>query len=103
MILIGKKIVVEFGRDHPHSRKPLSAWEQAVKQTDYKSFNELKRTFPSVDYVYHRYTIFDIGGNKYRLITEIDYSANVVNVKRVWTHAEYSMRKSEDAMKRGKL
>ena len=47
--------------------------------------------------------IFDIGGNKYRLISEIDYPANVVNVKCVWTHAEYSMRKSEDAMKRGKL
>lgn len=103
MILIGRKIVVEFGRDHPHSRKPLLAWEQAIKQTDYKSFNALKRTFPSVDYVYHRYTIFDIGGNKYRLITEIDYPANVVNVKRLWTHAEYSMKKSEDAMKRGKL
>ncbi len=74
-----------------------------IKQTTYKSFNELKQTFPSVDYACHRYTIFDIGGNKYRLITEIDYPANVVNVKRVWTHAEYSMKKNEDAMKRGRL
>lgn len=96
-------MLVEFGRRHPPSRNPLSAWEQVIKQTDYKSFNELKRTFPSVDYVNHQYTIFDIGGNKYRLITEIDYFANVINVKRVWTHAEYSMRKSIDAMKRGRL
>ncbi len=103
MILIGRKIIVEFGRAHPHSRNPLSAWEKAIKQTDYKSFNELKRTFPSVDYVCHQYTIFDIGGNKYRLITEIDYTAKVVSVKRVWTHAEYSMKKNDDAMKRGKL
>ncbi len=103
MILIGRKIVVEFGIDHPHSRNPLSAWEKAIKETDYKSFNELKRTFPSVDYVSHRYTIFDIGGNKYRLITEIDYFANVVNIKRVWTHAQYSMKKNEEAIKRGKL
>ena len=103
MILIGRKIIVEFGKDHPHSRNPLSAWEQAIKQTDYKSFNELKQTFPSVDYVGHRYTIFDIGGNKYRLITEIDYVAKVVNVKRTWTHAEYSMKKNEDAIKRGRL
>ena len=56
-----------------------------------------------MDYVNHRYTIFDIGGNKYRLITEIDYIAKVVNVKRAWTHAEYSMKKNEDALKRGKL
>lgn len=103
MILIGRKILVEFERDHPHSRNPLSAWEKAIKQTDYRSFNELKRTFPSVDYVNHHYTIFDISGNKYRLITEIDYIAKVINVKRVWTHAEYSTKKNEDAPKRGKL
>lgn len=72
-------------------------------QTNYGSFNELKKTFPSMDYVDHRYTVFDIGGNKYRLITEIDYSAYVVNIKRIWTHAEYSMKKNEDAMRRGKL
>ena len=103
MILIGRKIIVEFGKTHPHSRNPLSAWEKVIKQTNYQSFNELKRTFPSVDYVSHRYTIFDIGGNKYRLITEVDYVAKVVNVKRAWTHAEYSMKKNEDALKRGKL
>ena len=103
MILIGRKLIAEFGKDHPHCRNPLLAWELAIKQTDYKSFNELKRTFPSVDYVYHCYTIFDISGNKYRLITEINYPANVINVKRVWTHAEYSMRKNKDTMKRGKL
>jgi mRNA interferase HigB len=103
MILIGRKIIVEFGKDHPHSRNPLAAWEQVIKQTNYKSFNELKGTFPSLDYVYHQYIIFNIGGNKYRLIAEIDYSANVISVKRIWTHAEYSMRKNEDALKRGKL
>ena len=39
-----------------------------------------------MDYVNHRDTVFDIGGNKYRLITKIDYVAQVVNVKRAWTH-----------------
>ena len=103
MILIGRKTIVEFAKDHSQCRSPLSAREKAIKQTDYQSFNELKRTFPSVDYVSHRYTIFDIGGNKYRLITEIDYLANVISIKRIWTHAEYSMKKNEEAMKRGKL
>lgn len=102
MILIGRKIIVEFGRNHPHSRNPLSAWEKAINQTDYKSFNELKRTFPSVDYVNHRYTIFDISGNKYRLITEVNYIAKVINVKHAWTHAEYSMKKNENILKRDK-
>lgn len=103
MILIGKKMIAEFGKSHPQSRNPLSTWEQVIKQTDYKNFNELKKTFPSADYVSHRYTVFDISGNKYRLITEIDYPAQVINVKRIWTHAEYSMKKNEDALRRGTL
>ena len=103
MILIGRKIIADFGVRHPQSRKPLSAWEEVMRLTDYGSFNELKLLFRSVDYVYHCYTIFDIRGNKYRLITEIDYDAGVVQVKRVWTHAEYSMKKNEDALRGGKL
>src|SRR5271156_1857118 len=103
MILIGKKLIAAFGSSYPHSRRPLAAWEGAIKQTNYRSFNELKRTFPSVDYVSHQYTIFNIGGNKYRLVSEIDYSASVVNVKRVWTHAEYSMKTNEDAIRRKRL
>jgi mRNA interferase HigB len=93
MLLIGKKIITAFGSAHPPSRKPLAAWEQVMKQTVYNSFNDLKKTFPSADYVSHQYTIFNIGGNKYRLISEIDYPASVVNVKQIWTHAEYSMKK----------
>jgi|SRR5579862_7013956 len=100
MNLIGKKIIFDFGKSHPQSRKPLAAWEFAIKQTNYSGFKELKMTFRSVDYVSHQYTIFDIGGNKYRLITEIDYAASVVNAKRIWTHAEYSMKKNEDAIRR---
>ena len=103
MILIGKKIIVAFGSYHPHSRKPLAAWEQAIKKTNYYNFKEIKLTFPSADYVYHQYTVFNIGGNKYRLISEIDYFASVVNVKRVWTHAEYSMKTNEKALRRNKV
>jgi mRNA-degrading endonuclease HigB of HigAB toxin-antitoxin module len=47
--------------------------------------------------------LFNIGGNKYRLISEIDYSARVISVKRIWTHAEYSMKKNEDALRRNRI
>lgn len=103
MILIGKKLIVAFGGSHPQSRRPLGAWELAVKSTNYNSFLELKRTFPSVDYVSHQYTIFNISGNKYRLISEIDYSASVISVRRIWTHAEYSMKTNVDAIRRNKV
>jgi mRNA interferase HigB len=103
MILIGRKQLSIFGMAHPHSRKPLAAWEKAITQTNYGSFNQLKQTFSSVDYAAHQYTIFDISGNKYRLISEINYSANVVNIKRIWTHAEYSLQKNIDAIRGNKI
>lgn len=103
MILIGKKEIVAFGSSHPQSRRPLAVWEGIIRQTNYGSLNELKRTFPSADYVYHQYTIFNIGGNKFRLISEIDYYAGVVNVKRIWTQAEYSMKTNEIVLRRNMI
>ena len=103
MIIIGRKKLIEFSKRHSLSRVSLSSWETIITETNYSGFNALKLTFPSVDYVYHRYTIFDISGNKYRLITEIDYPTNVVHIKIIWTHAEYSMKKNQDALRRGKL
>lgn len=100
MILIGKKLIFDFSISHPMSRKPLAGWENTIRQTNYKSFNELKLTFRTADYVPQKYTIFNIGGNKYRLITEIDYSASVVNIKKIWTHAEYSTKSNQDAIRR---
>jgi len=102
MILVGRKIINKFGLSHPQNRKPLATWEKIIANTDYNDFNQLRETFPSADYV-PKYTIFNIAGNKYRLISEIDYPSGVVNVKQIWTHAEYSMKKYQDAIRGNKL
>src|SRR5438045_8465498 len=98
MNLIGKNVIVAFASSHPQSKKPLAVWEGIIKKSNYGSFNQIKLSFPSADYVSHQYTIFNIGGNKYRLISEINYPAGVVLVKRIWTHAEYSMKANESAI-----
>ena len=70
---------------------------------DYKDFNALRKTFPSADYVCHRYTIFNVSGNKYRLITILNYEAQVGVIKQIWTHAEYSLSKNQTSFKKGYL
>ncbi len=74
-----------------------------MNQSTYGNFNQLKKTFASADYLPAGYTVFNIGGNKYRLIVEMDYSLALVDIKAVWTHAEYSQSKRIEDLRRGKL
>jgi mRNA interferase HigB len=68
---------------------PLSHWYEIVSKTDFASFAALRTTFPSADQV-GKFTVFNIGGNKYRLISAIHYNRKKVYIRHVLTHAEYS-------------
>lgn len=103
MRIVNRIELDQFKRKHSQSARSLSAWETVVSHNEYHSFNELRRTFPSADYLSAGYTIFNISGNKYRLITEIDYAHKLVEIKVVWTHAEYSQSKNAEHLRRGQL
>jgi len=100
---MNRKIIEQFKRKHAQNLSPLNSWENLISQSTYYHFNELKKTFASADYLASGYTIFNIGGKKYRLITEIDYSLNLVDIKAIWTHAEYNQSKSVESLRRGTL
>jgi mRNA interferase HigB len=79
---------MEFARIHPDARAPLNAWFTIVRKTDYASFADLRMTFPAADQV-DRFTVFNIGGNKFRLIAAIHYNRKKIYIRHVLTHAEY--------------
>jgi len=81
--------LIEFAREHPDARVPLNYWYTIASKTDYASFVELKITFPSADQV-GKFTVFNIAGNKYRLIVAIHYNRKKIYIRHVLTHAEYS-------------
>jgi mRNA interferase HigB len=87
--IITRKRLIEFARKHPDARVPLNHWYSIVNKTDFASFADLKATFPSVDQV-KNFTVFNIAGNKYRLILAIHYNRKKVYIRHVLTHAEYS-------------
>lgn len=103
MILVGKDKLLGFFKKHAQSKNPLIAWSKLMEESHYKDFNHLDKTFPSADYVHHRYTIFNISGNKYRLAATLNYEAQVIVINQIWTHAEYSMPKNQESLKRGKV
>ncbi|TKB61267.1 MAG: type II toxin-antitoxin system HigB family toxin [Nitrospira sp.] len=88
MHIITRKRLIEFVRIHPDAHAPLNAWFTIVRKTDYTSFTGLRLTFPSADQV-GRFTVFNIGGNKFRLIAAIHYNRKKIYIRHVLTHAGY--------------
>lgn len=86
--IISRKALIQFWEKHPDSQTALSRWFRIVEKTDFNSFAELRGVFPSADKV-EDWIVFNISGNKYRLITSIHYNRGKVYIRHVLTHAEY--------------
>ncbi|NYT75819.1 type II toxin-antitoxin system HigB family toxin [Alcaligenaceae bacterium] len=88
MRVITNRRLAEFAAKHPEARAPLQAWRRAMELHVFSSFNALRQQFASVDRVGDLY-VFNIGGNKYRLIAFLHSAHQVAYIKHVLTHAEY--------------
>ncbi len=88
MHVISKKALEAFWLKHPASASPLDAWYRVVSKSDFETFMELKNAFNTADYV-APYTVFDVGGNNFRVITAIHYNRQTLFIREVFTHAEY--------------
>ena len=92
MHVITRKRLLEFSEKFPDAGEPLDRWYRIVKRTDFKSLAGLRKTFPHADQV-GRLIVFNIGGNKYRLITYIVFSRKRIYIRNVLTHSEYDKGK----------
>ena len=88
MHVITRKRLNEFAARHPDSASALDRWYRLMRSGSYRSFGELRATFPSADQV-GRITVFDIGGNRVRLIAAVHYNRQRVYIRAVLTHGEY--------------
>jgi len=86
--IITKRRLEEFWLTHPTAEKSLLGWYELVKKANWESFSDVRETFRHAD-IYRDCVIFDIGGNKFRLITKIRYQKKRVYIRFVMTHSEY--------------
>jgi mRNA interferase HigB len=94
MRVISQKALREFAQEHADAATPLSAWLKLMRRGRFRSFAELKRTFASVDMVPAKgrdFHVFNIGGNKYRLVAAIHFNTQKVFVRDILTHSEYDV------------
>lgn len=94
MNIRGYAIVEKFTKKHADARKPFAYWRELTEAATWLKFEDVKKTFPAADAV-GSCVVFDIGGNKYRLITKINYGEDiqVVDIQEALTHAEYNKDK----------
>ena len=88
MHVISRKALQQFWELHPDSKTALVRWFQIVRRTTFKDFASLRRTFPTADLV-DRFTVFNIAGNKYRLVASIHFNRGKIYIRHVLTHREY--------------
>lgn len=95
MHIVSMRRLREFWEEHATAKKPLQAWYSHAKQAQWQSFADVKRDFPTADQV-KRLTVFNIGGNHYRLVVRIEYPQQRVFIRAILTHAEYDKDKWKD-------
>ena len=91
--VLGEAAVAKFARKHASSRTALDRFLRIARTAEWSHFPDVKRTFPAADYVSSTGTvIFDIGGNKYRLISRVDFDEQLLYIEQVLTHEEYDRK-----------
>ena len=88
MHVISRKKLKQAVADHKDLEGPLDAWFRIAKKALWRNLADVRMTFSTGDATGKR-TVFNIKGNHYRLITEINYVSGRIHVRHVLTHAEY--------------
>jgi mRNA interferase HigB len=89
MKIIASPPLRRFSTKHSDGHSSITLWEARVNAAKWQSPAEIKAEFSSASFVAHNRVVFNIGGNKYRLIVAIAYRVGVVYVQFIGTHAEY--------------
>lgn len=98
MRIISKKRLKDFYEQSQYldSKSPLEAWHKEVLKLDWNNPNEIKEMYRSASIIGDEKVVFNIAGNKYRLIVSINYYAKIVFIKFIGTHKQYDKVKMEE-------
>lgn len=97
MRIISKAKLKEFWQRHPSAAEPLKYWYKVTQNAKWQNFADVRETFSSAD-SYKTLVIFNIAGNKYRLIAKIEYKLGIIYIGKVMSHSEYSKDRWKDEL-----
>ncbi len=101
-IIAEKTLKIFWEKEEPNAEQSLKSWCAAVESAQWSNHNELKEQFGKASIINSKRVVFNIHGNKYRLIVDIEYIKKIVFIVWVNTHSEYDKINVEDVKyKRG--
>jgi mRNA interferase HigB len=89
MRILSRKLLREFWGRHPDAQQPLQAWYADAKQALWKSPADSRGVYRNASFIANNRVVFNIKGNKYRVIVAIQYTYGIVYIRFVGTHREY--------------
>ena len=87
--IIARRTLNEYGSTYPEARTALQKWYHELVEADFSNFNDLKKAYSSASLVGDDRVVFNISGNKYRLVVRINFRFRAIQVKWFVTHKEY--------------
>ena len=89
MRIIARRTLREFWEQHPDAEQPLKAWFAETSNAAWDTPQSIKDQYRHASFVADNRVIFNIGGNKFRLVVHVNYDFGIVFIKFVGTHREY--------------
>jgi len=89
MRIIAHRTIVKYGKLYPDAKTALDGWYKTTKAAIWKDYNDIKKTFNSVDYAGNQRYVFNIKGNNYRIIGKILFVQKIIFIRFIGTHREY--------------
>ena len=89
MRVIARRALRTFWEEHPEAEGPLRAWSKEVERADWTTPAQIRDRFPRASIVRDNRVVFDIGGNRFRLVAWVNYRQRAVYIKWLGTHSEY--------------
>lgn len=90
MRIISRKALRAFWETHPDARQALQAWYADTKRATWKAPVDIKKAYRNASFVANNRVVFNIKGNKYRVVVAVQYKFQIVFIRFVGTHQEYS-------------
>jgi len=87
--IIARRTLNEYAEEYPEAETALQRWYYEMVEADFRNFNELKNVYVNASLVADERVIFNICGNKYRLVVRINFKFKAIQVKWFGRHAEY--------------